>query len=335
MPRAARSGLGLAALICAAASLASPAASAPYDWRLPPGFPEPVVPQDNPMSAAKVALGARLFADPRLSISGEYSCRSCHAPERAFTDGLPRSRGATGEVLPLNAPTLLNAVYNASLGWNDTGTRTFEQQMRGPLFNEHPRELGLAGREAAIERTLAADEELAQSFAAAFPGEARAVSLEHVVRAIAAYERTLIGGDSAFDRYVFRGEHDALDAAQKRGMRLFFSQRSGCSACHGGINFAGPWVDRVQPVASAIFVDTGTGQAVRVPTLRNLAATAPYMHDGRFATLEEVLEHYEKLATDAAADPRLRRPPLTTLERADLAAFLGSLQEEGTPARLR
>ena len=116
-----------------------------FTWKLPAGFPEPAVPADNPMSAAKVALGEALFSDPRLSITGKYSCQSCHSPERAFTDGLPRSRGATGEALPLNAPTLFNVAYNASLGWRDPNLRTLEQQMRGPLFNDHPRELGLAG----------------------------------------------------------------------------------------------------------------------------------------------------------------------------------------------
>jgi cytochrome c peroxidase len=197
--------------------------------------------------------------------------------------------------------------------------------MRGPLFNQHPTELGLAGREAALEQTLSADENVAAAFAAAFPGEAPAVTMPNVIRAIAAYERTLVAGHSAFDRYVFGGEHDALDEAQKRGMQLFFSARSGCASCHGGINFAGPWVDREQPEARAIFADTGTGQSVRVPTLRNLAATAPYMHDGRFASLGAVLDHYEKLATDPAADARLRRAPLTTTERADLVAFLAAL----------
>jgi cytochrome c peroxidase len=324
--------LAISALIWAVALWAVPGSGVPYAWHLPPGFPEPAVPQDNPMSAAKVALGAKLFSDARLSVTGRYSCRSCHAPERAFTDALARSRGATGETLTLNAPTLLNAVYNASLGWNDPATRTFEQQMQGPLFD--PRELGLAGREAAVERELATDTELAREFAAAFPDEARAVTLGNVIRAIAAYERTLVGGDSPFDHYVFRGEHDALDAAQKRGMALFFSARSGCAACHGGINFAGAWVDRTQPAAQASFADTGTGQVVRVPTLRNLALTAPYMHDGRFASLDAVLDHYERLAKDPAADPRLRRASLTTGERADLAAFLGSLNDARDRARI-
>lgn len=302
-------------------------AAAPYAWQLPRGFPEPAVPADNPMSAAKVALGATLFADPRLSVTGGYSCRSCHAPERAFTDGRVRSIGATGESLPLNAPSLLNAAYSPSLGWNDDGVRTLEQQMRGPLFNRHPPELGLAGHEGAVEQRLAADAQLARDFAAVFPGDAQPVSMDNVIRAIAAYERTLFAGNSAFDRYVFGGDHAALDALQKRGMALFFSARGGCASCHGGINFAGPWVDAGQARAQAVFADTGTGRTVRVPTLRNLEVTAPYMHDGRFASLDAVLDHYERLATDPAADPRLRRAPLTTGERASLAAFLRSLND--------
>jgi cytochrome c peroxidase len=285
------------------------------------------VPADNPMTVAKVALGAKLFADPRLSITGQHSCQSCHSPERAFTDGLARSRGATGEELPLNAPTLLNVAYHSSLGWRDANVRTLEQQMHGPLFNRHPRELGLAGREALVERELAADGEMARAFGAAFPGLSEPVSMDNVIRAIAAYERTLFAGRSAFDRYIFSGEHDALSERQKAGMQLFFSARAGCAACHGGVNFAGAWVDRDHTRADPVFADTGTGVAVRVPTLRNLPATAPYMHDGRFSSLDQVLDHYESLAADPAADPRLRRATLTTSERADLGEFLMSLAD--------
>jgi cytochrome c peroxidase len=313
---------GAVAVACAASE--TPAG---YTWDLPRGFPEPAVPADNPMNDAKVALGARLFADTRLSVTGRYSCQSCHAPERRFTDGLARSRGATGEELPLNAPTLLNAAFSPSLGWHDSGVHTLEQQMRGPLFNRHPPELGLAGREAEVERSLRQDASYAREFARAFPGDAPALSMDNVIRAIAAYERTLFAGNSPFDRYVFGGDHAALDESQKRGMRLFFSARSGCSACHGGINFAGPWVDREQPSAAANFADNGTGQVVRVPTLRNLALTAPYMHDGRFPNLVAVLDHYERAAQDPTADAGLRRAPLTTAESADLLRFLESLDD--------
>jgi len=298
-----------------------------FTWKLPAGFPEPAVPADNPMNVAKVALGEALFSDPRLSITGKYSCQSCHSPERAFTDGLPRSRGATGEALPLNAPTLFNVAYNASLGWHDPNLRTLEQQIRGPLFNDHPRELGLAGRERELEGTLKADAALARSFAAAFPGDAAPVTMDNLIRAVAAYERTLLSGGAPFDRYVFAGDHGALSERQKAGMQLFFSQRTGCAGCHSGINFNGEWVDREHPEARPIFADTGTGVAVRVPTLRNLPVTAPFMHDGRFATLDAVLDHYERLATDPKADARLRRAPLTTVELQQLQAFLLSLAE--------
>jgi cytochrome c peroxidase len=223
---------------------------------------------------------------------------------------------------------LFNVAFNASLGWRDANVRTLEQQMRGPLFNEHPRELGLAGRENVVVNELAADSSLASEFETAFPGADAAVTMDNVIRAIAAYERTLFAGDSAFDRYVFAGDHRALSDRQKAGMQLFFSERAGCSQCHAGINFNGAWVDREHPEASPSFADTGTGETVRVPTLRNLVATAPYMHDGRFVALDAVLEHYEKLATDPAADARLRRVPLTTSERDDLREFLLSLTDE-------
>jgi len=325
------SRLTMAALFVIATLVAMTAAARTgveeFRWNLPAGFPEPAVPADNPMNAAKVELGAILFSDPRLSITGEHSCQSCHSPARAFTDGLPRSRGATGETLELNAPTLFNVAYNASLGWRDANLRTLEQQMRGPLFNEHPHELGLAGREAGIEGTLSADPDLARRFEAAFPGIAAPVTMDNVIRAIAAYERTLLAGGSAFDRYVFAGDHRALSERQKAGMQLFFSEQAGCARCHGGINFNGEWVDREHPRATPAFADTGTGMAVRVPTLRNLPATTPYMHDGRFAGLDAVLDHYERLASDPKVDARLRRPALTTIEREQLRAFLLSLAE--------
>ncbi len=321
-------------------------AAASWSWQLPRGFPTPAVPADNPMSEAKVALGRRLFFEPLLAVSGRYSCASCHDPARAFSDGRARALGATGAMLTHNAMALVNVAYNLSFGWTTPQLRSLEAQMRVPLFNTHPIELGVRGRERALCAQLAADPGYAAAFAAAFPGEATgtdgsgAVSFDRLVKAIAAFERTLISGGSPFDRYVFGGEHSALSAEAKRGMALFFSARIGCAGCHGGFNFAGNWRDAQGATGKASFATNGTSsQPVRVPTLRNIALTGPYMHDGRFATLAQVLGHYSRLGARTAAapgtapDPRLPRSALSPSEQAALLAFLGSLTDESFIAR--
>ena len=294
------------------------------------------MPADNPMSQAKVALGAALFFDPRLSLTGRYSCASCHEPARAFSDGRRVARGATGQALPHNALALVNVAYNISFGWSRRAPRTLEAQMLEPLLNEHPVELGLKGREAALVATLAADPASARAFAAAFPGAGAPVSFRHTVQAIAAFERTLLSGGSPFDRYVFCGEHAALSEQAKSGMALFFSARAGCAACHSGINFAGNYRDAQGATGRASFARNGTSdKALRVPTLRNLAFTAPYMHDGRFATLAEVLAHYSGLAAARARlpDPRLPHAPFSAAEEEALLAFLDSLNDPAFAAR--
>jgi cytochrome c peroxidase len=296
----------------------------------------PAVPADNPMSQAKVALGAALFFDTRLSVTGRYSCASCHEPARAFSDGRRVAQGATGQALAHNALALVNVAYNVSFGWSRREPRTLEAQMLEPMLNEHPVELGLRGREAALIAALAADPSSAGAFAAAFPGEAAPVSFRHTVQAIAAFERTLLSGGSPFDRYVFSGEHTALSAEAKSGMTLFFSARAGCAACHSGINFAGNYRDRQGATGRASFARDGTSaQPLRVPTLRNLAFTAPYMHDGRFATLAQVLTHYSALARAPRPppDPRLPHAPFSAAEQASLLAFLDSLNDPDFAAR--
>ena len=323
---------GAAWLLIAAQAIG---AAAPYRWQLPRGFPIPAVPADNPMSEAKVALGERLFFETRLSVNGRYSCASCHDPARSFSDGRPVALGATGEALPHNALALVNVAYNISFGWTKRTVRSLEAQMLEPLLNRDPLELGLAGREDALSAQLAADPEYAAAFAASYPGDPAPVSFEHLIKAIAAFERTLISGGSPFDRYVFGGEHGALSPEARRGMALFFSSRVGCSQCHSGFNFAGNWRDSQGETGQASFASDGPGEeAVRVPTLRNVALTAPYMHDGRFATLDAVLEHYSSLGARARAggdgrvDRRLPRAPLSAAERADLIAFLESLTDD-------
>ena len=282
-----------------------------------------------------MALGERLFFEPRLSVSGRYSCASCHDPARSFSDGRAVAIGATGEALPHNALALVNVAYEISFGWTKRSVRSLEAQMLEPLLSRHPVEIGLSGREQALGAQLAADPAYAAAFAAAFPGEAPPASLGHLVKAIAAFERTLISGRSPFDRYVFDGEHEALTPEAKRGMALFFSPRVGCSQCHSGFNFAGNWRDAQGETGPPSFASDAVGdEMVRVPTLRNIALTAPYMHDGRFATLDEVLEHYSSLAARSREtggghiDRRLPRAALSATERAALIAFLGSLTDE-------
>jgi cytochrome c peroxidase len=327
-----------ALLLGAAAAGSAPGAAAPYVWHLPRGFPVPAVPADNPMSDAKVALGERLFFDQSLSVTGHYACASCHDPKRSFSDGRPRAVGATGEPLPHNALALVNVAYNISFGWQKPQVRSLETQMLEPLLNDHPVELGLKGREPALCATLAADPGYAQAFAAAFPGADPAVTFDHLVKAIAAFERTLISGDSPFDAYVFGGEHAALSPAAREGMALFYSERVGCALCHSGFNFSGNWRDAQGETGRASFARNGTSdQPVRVPTLRNVALTAPYMRDGRFATLDAVLAHYSDLGRRpggaARIDRRLPRAPLSATERAALLAFLESLTDRAFGAR--
>jgi len=329
-------GVAAAPLLVRAAGSEPPAP--PYVWQLPRGLPVPAVPADNPMSDVKVQLGRRLFFDPRLSVTGRYACASCHAAARSFSDGLPRAVGATGEMLPHNALALVNVAYNITFGWEKPEVRSLEKQMLEPLLNDHPIELGLRGREASLCAALAAEPAYAQAFAASFPGTGAAVSFDHLVKAIAAFERTLLSGDSPFDSYVFGGEHAALSAEAKEGMALFYSGRVGCAGCHSGFNFSGNWRDEQGETGRASFARNGTSvEPLRVPTLRNVALTAPYMHDGRFATLAAVLAHYSDLALSpegaARIDRRLPRAPLTAAERGALIAFLESLTDRAFIAR--
>jgi len=298
------------------------------------------------MSEAKVALGRRLFFERHLSVTGASSCASCHDPAHAFSDGRRVAVGATGEALPHSAMALINVAYNVSYGWTKPELRSLEAQMLEPMLNEHPVELGLAGRQAEVCAELAKDPTYRAAFEEAFPQEPTPVSFDHIVKAIAAFERTLISGHSAFDRYVFDGEHTAMSEQAKRGMTLFFSPRGSCGACHSGFNFEGNWRDAQGDTGAPSFANNGTSdRPMRVPTLRNIAITAPYMHDGRFATLDAVIDHYARVAEEVRAGAltrsgledrdkaRLGSITLSSDERADLVAFLMSLTDPDFPSR--
>ena len=313
----------------AALPAAIPPLAPAFEWQLPRGFPTPFVPADNPMSVAKVELGRRLFFDTRLSSTGRYSCASCHDPARSYSDGRALAVGATGATLGRSAMALVNVAYNLAYGWQQPSVGTLEAQMRQPLLNRHPVEIGLGGRERQVMRALSADVNYPRLFVAAFGG---GPSVTRIIQAIATFERTLIFGRSAFDAYVFEGEHTALSVSAKRGMALFFSARVGCAGCHSGFNFSGNWRDRAGATGKASFADEGLGVGpVRVPTLRNIALTAPYMHDGRFATLDAVLDHYQQVGR-RHQDPRLKPFTLTRAEREDLKAFLDGLTDRGLRA---
>lgn len=348
-------GAGLWACACTPSAPDDPVTppAAVYKWRLPAGLPEPRVPPDNSMSEAKVQLGRRLFYDTRLSGTGTFACASCHAQAHAFTDGRGRAAGSTGQLHARSTMTLTNVAYNASFGWADSATRTLEAQMAVPMFNEHPIELGLKGREAEVMARFAADPETALHFREAFPQDPNPISVATTIKAIAAFERTIVSGNSALDRYLYRDDRTALTAPAVRGMRLFFSERLSCSECHGGFNLSGPsdhegalpvelkfhntglydmdGKGAYPPVDRGLIDLTGIEEDMgrfRAPTLRNIALTTPYMHDGSLPTLEAVVAHYASGGRPSRyRHPRLKGFTISARETADLIAFLNSLTD--------
>jgi cytochrome c peroxidase len=348
-------GAGLWACACTRSAPDDPVTPpvAVYEWRLPAGLPVPRVPPDNSMSEAKVQLGRALFYDTRLSGNGTFACGSCHVQAHAFTDGRTRAVGSTGAMHARSTMTLTNVAYNASLGWADRATRTLEAQMAVPMFNEHPIELGLKGREAEVMARLAADPDMTDRFRNAFPRESGPVSLDNAVKAIAAFERTMISGNSALDRYLYRDDRTALTPSAIRGMRLFFSERLSCAECHGGFNLSGPSDHDGALDVDLRFHNTGLydvdGQGsypaidrglidltredrdmgrFRAPTLRNIALTAPYMHDGSVPSLRAAIAHYASGGRPSRyRHPRLKGFRISPDETSDLVSFLESLTD--------
>jgi len=340
--------------------------AAPYVWDLPPGFPPPKVPADNPMTPEKVELGRHLFYDTRLSVDGTFSCANCHQQAHAFADTRPRGVGVTGQVHPRGSMSLANVAYSPVLTWANPTMRRLELQALVPMFGEDPVELGLSGKEQMLIRRLKEEPRYARLFAAAFPDDWDPFTLADITRAIASFERTLISGRSPYDRARNGGDPSAMSASAKRGETLFFSEKTECFHCHNGFNFTNTVDYAGKGFAEVEFHNTGlynidgkggypapnTGvHAVsnrardmgrfKAPTLRNIAVTAPYMHDGSIATLEQVLAHYEAGGRTIAAGPLAgagaKNPlkssfvkgfTLTPDERRDLIAFLESLTDQ-------
>lgn len=322
---------------------------ADWAWKLPPGFPVPHVPANNPMHAAKVELGRHLFYDKRMSINGKQSCAGCHRQEFAFTDGRARAEGATGQLHPRSSMSLVNVAYAPVLTWAHPTLDSLEDQALIPMLGEEPIELGLKGREDDFLALATQDLTYRRLFVAAFPGETN-IAMGHVTQALAAFERSIVSMRSPYDRYRWGGEPSAISSAAKRGEILFFSsERAGCFRCHGGWNFSTVRVEGGAAGADeAIFVNTGVSDYAtpnrglyertwrqddvgkfRPPTLRNIALTAPYMHDGSIPTLEAVIDHYAAGGRGKHANKTDLLQPfrLSEAERRDLIEFLKSLTD--------
>ena len=336
----------------------------PYEWNLPPGFPLPALPEDNPMSVAKVELGRHLFYDERLSVSGNYSCGTCHQPALAFSDGRAHGLGATGQEHPRGSMSLANVAYAASLTWAHPLLGALERQAELPMFGDTPIELGLRSREE-LEQRLAEEPLYPQLFGAAFPGEPAPLTLANACRAIASFERTLISGRSSFDRWLMEGDESAISEGAKRGFALFNTETFECYHCHGGFAFTDHVTFAEQAFSQQLYHNTGlynldgrgafpepnTGVEsitenpadmgrFKAPTLRNIAVTAPYMHDGSIATLSEVLDHYAAGGRTIPDGPNagigsasplksnfVRGFRMTEDERRDFLEFLDSLTD--------
>jgi cytochrome c peroxidase len=331
-----------------------------YDWNLPRGFPKPRVPAGNPMSEVKARLGRYLFYDQRLSVNGRQSCATCHRQELAFTDGRATSVGATGAIHPRSAMSLVNVAYSGALTWSDPTLRSLEEQARVPMFSEHPVELGLRGRENTVLAMLRADPIYRELFPRAFPESHReshreskdVFTIANVARALATFERTIISARSPYDRFHTGGEEDAISESAKRGETVFFSSpAAGCFRCHGGFNFSDAVAFEGSGAAAVKFHNTALYEVYgwpnrglfehtrkpsdagkfKAPSLRNIALTAPYMHDGSVTTLEEVLDHYAaggRGHLNPNKDPLIRKIDLTPQNRVDLLAFLRSLTDD-------
>jgi cytochrome c peroxidase len=287
-------------------------------------------PAGNPPSPEKTALGRRLFEDKALSSTGTVACASCHDPRLSFSDGEPTGKGVTGKRLARHTPSLWNVAFSPLLFW-DGRASSLEEQVQFPV--EHADEMGATLEAGALR--LGKDESYRTAFAAAFP-QSPEITPRTIAAALADYERTLVSPPTRFDAWV-AGKADALTASEVNGFRLF-TGRGRCIACHIGFDFtdhnfydiglAGTDKGRSKEIGLP-----AADYAFKTPTLRELAWTAPYMHDGSLATLEEVVRHYERggVARSTRSKDLPRGLRLTDGERADLVAFLESLSSERPP----
>lgn len=269
------------------------AAEGDFTLEIPKGLPKMKIPQDNPLSAAKIVLGKQLFFDGRLSRDNTVSCASCHDPKKGWSNGEPFATGIRGQVGGRNAPTIINAGYQYFQFW-DGRAQHVEGQALGPVQNPIEMDLTLEELEAKLNKI----DGYRKQFKDVFDSE---VTRDGIAKAIGAFERTILSGDAPYDRFK-AGDKKALSESAQRGMKLFFN-KGHCSACHSGGNFSdgafhniGVGMDKEKPDVGRFEVSKLLGDrgAFRTPTLREIAKTGPYMHDGSIKTLKEVVTLYNR-----------------------------------------
>lgn len=307
----------------------NPAPPTTSDYTVPKGFPALPVPADNQLNDAKIELGRWLFYDARLSRNEKVACANCHYQRFAFADTTAVSIGVGNENGTRNSPAIINVAYNGIWFW-DGRALSLEEQIRGALTSP----IEMYADTAVVSQTLAKDTLYQRMFRDAF-GSSVTPNTELGIKAIATFCRTLLSGNSRYDRFE-RGDSSALTEQERRGKTLFFSTRTNCSACHSGFNFTDNQFHSV--ALHTHYYDKGRYNVThdqsdigkfKTPTLRNITATAPYMNEGLFAKLEDVIEHYNAGGKPFINRDALMKPlNLTAQEKEDLIAFLGSLTDD-------
>lgn len=305
-----------------------------YELEIPLGLDEDgfKVPEDNPLTKEKVELGRLLFFDKRMSRDNSISCSTCHIPQLAFTDGQPVSTGIKHQQGGRSAPTAINRGFSQVQFW-DGRAATLEDQSVGPLTN--PIEHGFVDNDAVIAK-INSIEGYKKLFKESFATDA--ITIKHVGKAIASFQRTLISGNSPFDKFDYDGDETAISESAKLGKKLFFG-KARCNLCHFGTNFSDEkfhnigigWGEEAVDVGRYnVSKETKDIGAFKTPTLREISLTAPYMHDGKLATLEEVVEHYNGGGVkNPFLDNQVIPLKLTDSEKKDIVEMLRSLNGEG------
>lgn len=297
-----------------------------YELTVPQGFPQPYIPEDNSITAKRIELGKKLFFDKMLSRDSTLSCASCHVPKFAFTDRKPKGIGIRDQEVSRNTPTLTNVAYQDKF-LLDGLNPSLEAQVNIPIHETKEFDFSVI---LVAERMKKSSEYVQLSYEAYGEDPSPRV----LTKAIATFERTLISGNSAYDKYYFQGDSMALSQSQKRGMHLF-KNKLYCSECHSGFNFTnggltnnGLYLNYPDSGRMRLFGKEKDRAIFKVPTLRNIAVTYPYMHDGSIETLEEVIEHYSSGGKNHQNKSTFVKPfRINEYEKADLIAFLKALTD--------